>query len=620
MGLKLLKDQNGNLRPTWYADFRRNGRTVRLNLGVPVRGKPGRNADGNPTLHGGDRDFEGSRREAEKKMKSIRETAKRDSRDIAREAFRLRTGGDLEDVRLVELAARWRAIPRDPPATAEQLARADRIFADFAAFASSYTPPPAPTAKGKRKAERCETLNAVTPDLAAAYFRHTREALAWATAAGRKHLLSSAWKTFATAGGANPFQAFKIRRDKKDASARTVHRSILDEAQLDRLFELAEPDPFLYPLIVCAASTGLRLGDVCRLRWDAVEFRDGRPDKLKVLTSKTGEEVVVPVFDRFAAVLERRLARREAEARDGNGAPDPLVYVFPEAARRYAGDGTQTGVVRAVKPLFAQAVFGEAIADAEEAEPVDPAEVEAAIAAAPWKPEKRDRILDIYRRHVRGESYRAIREATGRSSPLVSQDLHAVELLVGRPVRPGAPSGDSTREAMLARTRSRPAGRRRASSVYGWHSLRGTWATIALKRGVPKESVAAVVGHATFKTTWEYYVAKEQLAEEAREGLRGSVLDGGKASPATPPRLVPAPAAATVTPIPTVADPARALRYVVEWVLDEGQRERLDTAADAIGVDADNATERLGLAARILAKDNQLDRALDGLRSARLLA
>ena len=620
MGLKLLKDQNGNLRPTWYADFRRNGRTVRLNLGVPVRGKPGRNADGNPTIHGGDRDFEGSRREAEKKMKSIRETAKRDSRDIAHEAFRLRTGGDLEDVRLVELAARWRAIPRDPPATEEQLARADRIFADFAAFASSYTPPSDPTAKGKRKAERCETLNAVTPDLAAAYFRHTREALAWATAAGRKHLLSSAWKTFATSGGANPFQAFKIRRDKKDASARTVHRSILDEAQLDRLFELAEPDPFLYPLIVCAASTGLRLGDVCRLRWDAVEFRDGRPDKLKVLTSKTGEEVVVPVFDRFAAVLERRLAKREAEARDI--ALDPLVYVFPEAARRYAGEGTQTGIVRAVKPLFARAVFGdeEAVADAEDAEPIDPAEVEAAIAAAPWKPEKRDRILDIYRRHVRGESYRAIREATGRSSPLVSQDLHAVELLVGRPVRPGAPSGDSTREAMLARTRSRPVGRRRASSVYGWHSLRGTWATIALKRGVPKESVAAVVGHATFKTTWEYYVAKEQLAEEARKGLRGSVLDGGKASPAPAPRLVPAPAPAKASVLPAVADPARALRYVVEWVLDEGQRERLDTAADAIGIDADNTAERLGLAARILAKDNQLDRALDGLRSARLLA
>lgn len=619
MGLKLLKDQNGNLRPTWYADLQRNGRTVRINLGVPVRGKPGRNADGNPTIHGGDRIFEGSRREAAAKMKSIRETAKRDSRDIAREAFRLRTGGDLEDVRLVELAARWRAIPRDPPATEEQLARADRIFADFAAFASSYTPPPDQTATGKRRAERCETLNAVTPDLAAAYFRHTREALAWATAAGRKHLLSSAWKTFATAGGANPFQAFKIRRDKKDASARTVHRSILDEAQLDRLFELAGPDPFLYPLIACAASTGLRLGDVCRLRWDAVEFRDGRPDKLKVLTAKTGEEVVIPVFERFAAVLERRLAKREAEARDG--ALDPLVYVFPEAARRYAGTGTQTGIVRAVKPLFARAVFGdeEAVADAEDAEPIDPAEVEDAIAAAPWKQEKRDRILDIYRRHARGESYRVIREATGRSSPLISQDLHAVELLVGRQVRPGAPpSGDSTREAMLARTRRRPEGRRRASSVYGWHSLRGTWATIALKRGVPKEAVAAVVGHATFKTTWEYYVAKEQLAEEARKGLRGSVLDGGKASPAPAPRLVSTPSKAPA--LPAVADPARALRYILDYIFDEDQRDRLGAAADAIGIDADNAAERLGLAARILAKDNQLDNALDGLRASRLLA
>lgn len=621
MGLKLLKDRNGGIRPTWYAELHRDGRAVRINLGVNVRGTPGRNADGNPTIHGGDRAFEASRREAEAKMNRIRQEAKKDAREIMREAFRLRTGSDLEDVRLSDLSAKWRAIPRDPPATEDQLAHADRIFADFAAFASSYTPPHDPTTKRSRRtapAERCETLNAVTPELVAAYFRHCCDTLAWATAAGRKHVLSSAWAKFATTGGGNPFNTAIIRRDTSDPADATVHRSLLDEEQLERLFDLAEPNAFLYPLVVCAASTGLRLADVCRLRWNAVEFRDGRPFRLRVVTEKKDREVVVPVFERFAAILERRLAEREDEGgRDGPWSP--LVYVFPEAARRYSAKGTQTWVVRAVKPLFARAVYGDAPAD-EDAAPLSRADIEKAIAAAPWKPERRDRILDIYRRHARGQSYRTIREATGRSAPLVSVDLRAVEVLVGQPVRKGVSNWRSTYAAMLARTQRRPEGRHRASSVYGWHSLRGGFATLALKWGVKKETVAAIVGHATFKTTWENYVAKDQLAEEARAALSDSVLGNGSAKRRAKKVSAPTAALAPASALPAVSDPARALRYVVEWVLDEGQRDRLDTAADALGVPADNAAERLGLAARILAKDNQLGRALDGLRAARLLA
>lgn len=615
MGLKLLKGPNGKLRATWYADIRHDGRTVRLNLGVPVRGTPGRNAAGNPTIHGGDRDFEASRREAEARFKKIREESKNDPASLIQKAYKVHTGQKLKDVRLDELPAKWRAIPREPPATEAQLSRADRTFADFIAFSKSYEL----NADGKgaptKRRRRCLTLNAVTPEMALAYFRHARESLAWATAASRKHLLSSAWQKFSTSGGANPFAAIVTRRKEGDKTATSVKRKLLDENQLERLFELARDNDFLYPLVVCAASTGLRLGDVCNLRWKSVEFQNGRPHNLKVVTSKTGAIVSVPVFPRFAAVLEKRLAEREMEDKNG-GVFDPFVYVFPAAAKKYSPQGDRSGLARAVKPLFARVVYGEPAAEEpEDAEPLTPAAVEAAIEAANWKDTKKARILDVFRRFTRGESYSVIRKETGRASALISQDLQSVELLVGRPIRPGVKPG-STARFMLNLTRERLPGRR-AGSLYGWHSLRGSFSSLALERGMALEEVAAIVGHTTAKVTWEHYVEKSRLAEKARDKLSGSVLDD-KDHTQPAPAALPVPAKASA--IPEVTDPAQALRYVVEWILDEGQRERLDTAADAIGVDADNAAERLGLAARILAKDNQLDRALDGLRSARLLA
>lgn len=612
MGLKLLKGPNGKLRSTWYADIRHDGRAVRLNLGVPVRGTPGRNAAGNPTIHGGDRDFEASRREAEARFKKIRDESKDDPAALIRKAYRVRTGRKLANVRLDELAARWRDLPRYPPATPDQLARGERIFADFLSFTKDYaaaSPDDDPTAPRRR---RFETINAVTPALALAYFQHAKGRVAWSTANSWRLFLSSAWRKFSTSGGANPFD-FTVEREGE--GDKTVHREQLDEDQLERLFDLARPDDFLYPLVVCAASTGLRLGDVCKLRWESVKFDKGVPFEIHVTTSKTGEPVFVPVFEKFAAVLERRLAQRESEPGRGE-AFDPLVYVFPEAAKKYSTEGGQTSIVRAVKPLFARAVYGEPVADEpEDAEPLDPAAVESAIEGARWKDAKKVRILDVFRRFARGESYAAIRKATGRTSALVSQDLHAVELLVGRPVRPGLKTADRTALSMLDQTRKRLPGRR-ACSVYGWHSLRGTFATIALARGVPIETVAAIVGHTTGETTWKYYIGKKQAADQARDKLDGSVLGSrGRKRPADAAALPPAssPSSSSVPALANSSNAARAVALLRDFILDEDQRRRLATAADALGITGDAPAELLPLVERIMT-DDQRARAADALR------
>lgn len=82
------------------------------------------------------------------------------------------------------------------------------------------------------------------------------------------------------------------------------------------LLETAREDTFMYPLIVAAACTGMRRGDVCALRWSAVDLKNGM---LAVKTSKTEAEVEIPIFGPLLSVL------KECK---GNHSE----YVFPQAA------------------------------------------------------------------------------------------------------------------------------------------------------------------------------------------------------------------------------------------------------------------------------------------------
>src|SRR5207344_2690943 len=49
--------------------------------------------------------------------------------------------------------------------------------------------------------------------------------------------------------------------------------------------------------IICAATSGLRLGDVSNLRWSNLDFGAG---VLRVTTGKTGIDVILPIHADFA--------------------------------------------------------------------------------------------------------------------------------------------------------------------------------------------------------------------------------------------------------------------------------------------------------------------------------
>jgi integrase len=257
----------------------------------------------------------------------------------------------------------------------------------------------------------------------------------------------------------------------------------------------------MYPLIVTAACTGMRRGDVCGLRWSAVDLAGGM---LAVKTSKTGADVEIPIFRPLQAVLDARKGKREG-------------LVFPEASRLL--ETKPDALTWQFKKIVARAFGG---AKASEVPPPVPAEsvlVEGEAAITEKIPEgpKRERMLDVFRRYCAGASLREVVKASGHAKCTVSYDLHAVEEMLGKSfLRVQTPS---VKKVIRATTQVKRAKGQRAASVRDWHALRSTFVTLALSAGVPVELVRRVTGHATVEVVLKHYFRPD------REQFKAALVD-----------------------------------------------------------------------------------------------
>lgn len=97
-----------------------------------------------------------------------------------------------------------------------------------------------------------------------------------------------------------------------------------------RLMVTHFPAPWCDMSLVAAMTGGQRLGDICCLRWDCIDFA---ADALCFTTGKTDKEMDIPMHP---LLRERLLAIREEQG----GREE---YVFPNMARRYMrGDGSMS--------------------------------------------------------------------------------------------------------------------------------------------------------------------------------------------------------------------------------------------------------------------------------------
>jgi len=522
MGLKILKGRDGQPRETWYARFTRNGQKVDVNLCVPIRGRVPVDANGHFDIDGtGDADFEKSRAAAlaafadmKAKAKTTGDTqAVKDAKtaDIQKRYYRARTGKSIKGVRLIDLPELWAAQKRSYTPTANWQDAVGGWFRRFANFAAR---------NAAERGKRCETINEITPEIATAWFDEIKGAFAWETVTKQMSLMRNAYARYATNDEHNPF-ADIIMRNREIGNARKPHKPLIG-TELERLFDCARKNNGVYSLIVTAACTGMRCGDVCRLKWADVDLRGGFID---VVTHKAGVRASIPIFGRLRDVLTERAAL----SADG---VKPSAFVFPTAAAQY--EANPTAIYRDAKPFFAQAIFG----DADETKPAEvdadgntiaPPALEDVIDGARFAEPKRNRLLEINRRFRAGEQSKTIAAALGVARSQVSMDLREIEKLTGENLRPRAAATARRHSALdlIEKTRERREIGKRAASIYGYHSLRATFVVLATEAGVPLADIARVVGHTTTDMTMQYFnPERKHAAERVRKQMRGTVLDG----------------------------------------------------------------------------------------------
>jgi integrase len=509
MSLKLMKQRDGTPRPFWYAEYQDGGKRRVINLGIKWKGTP---PEGLHLSEEGDRLFETSRDRAQSKLDSYLDDVshKGNAEHLTERLIESKTGRKVEYVKLAELPEKWRGLGRESKPSEKWLKWCDTILNRFAADALP-----------------CLFLHEVTPEKAAAYVDGLRTEYTRKTANGAASLLRSAFEHFLPTGTQNPFDT-GIKKRGHLADDDTVHRRPLTAAELKLLFEVARPEPMLYRLTTTAALTGLRIGDVCLLRWQSVDLRAGF---VSVATAKTGKPVELPIWPPLREVFETALAEREPGAE----------YVFPGAARMYRAN--RYGIVYRGKSLFARAFApdGKAPQDVPEGGRIAPERADLAEALpdvtraveSRFDGLKRARILDSLKRYASGQTYREIEKETGRQRGQVSQDLKDAEQASGLCFRKGTPTatGRDMKTLIAATRQAHGKGRKLSACLLGWHSLRGTWATLALSAGIPVETVKLITGHGTANTVLKYYYnpQREHLREVLGDKLP-EVLTGRKAA------------------------------------------------------------------------------------------
>ncbi|MCC5848525.1 MAG: tyrosine-type recombinase/integrase [Verrucomicrobia bacterium] len=470
MSLRLKRNPSGALRPHFYGRYSVDGKLKDVNLGIKWKGTPPEDLreQGCPT-------FERSREQAQRKLAEIQDEAQRKGRaeHLTEKLIESKTGRKLVYAKLSQLPSLWRSMPRSRPVSDSHLDACDSKFVRFESFMN--TPP-----------RNAIYLHDVTEFDVAEHLRTLQETYSDETVRQSINLLRGAFARFLPVGVINPFQNLRLRGDETSG---TIHRKPFTTQELTKLLEVARKDKLLYPLVVCAACTGMRKGDVCRLRWADVDLQAG---VINCKTGKTREKLEIPIFGPLLEVLDQQ--------------PKTSNDVFPEAAKMVETKSGGQKLTRRFKLLVATALAGDEVLP-EEPELTPEAAQELGLDAISkitrdGSP-RHERMVNVLRAYTGGASYREIGARFGYSKGQISGDLGVIEDQLDQRIR--RTNWQGIRDRVRQVTNVQGEGRKNAASVRDWHALRVTFVTIALSAGVPMELVRRITGHRTVDIVLKHY-------------------------------------------------------------------------------------------------------------------
>jgi len=487
VSVRLKKQRDGQWRTHWYGQYMDNGKMTEVNLEVPWKGTPPASRKMRET---GCPVFEASRTAAVKALSDFTDELRRKGRaeHLTERLIESKTGRSVEYARIDALGEQWRGLGREKDATKAHLTNCDAHFLRFAEFMKTRNP-------------EATFLYEITPDDAAAFVTMMRKVFAPATAQYSVRMVNKAFERFLPVGAANPFASFIGRRGKSEDGV--VHRKPFTPEELQKLLAAAQDDAFMYPLIVTAACTGMRRGDVCSLKWADVDLDAGM---LTVKTSKTGGNVEIPIFAPLQAVLK------------GLGKPGK-GFVYPEAAEmlKVNANGLTWRFKKIVTKAFDKPTGESVPCPASEILDEGLDAIREHVSDVP----RRERMLEVLRLYCAGKSLRHVETTVGCARATVSADLHAVQDWIGKAFMRGGTDRTDIKSAMARVSRIDRDTGQRAASVRDWHALRATWVTLALSAGVPVELVRRVTGHATVEVVLKHYFRPDR--EQFKAALTGAL-------------------------------------------------------------------------------------------------
>jgi len=463
-------------RPFFYGDYSIKGRRHVVKL-CKIKGKPPASLNCKDV---GDVAFEKSKTIAAEMLRQHIEEARGqvDAATLTRKAIAIQTGADdmkTEIADLKELNRNRRRLKQ--PCEHEQEFQ-NRVFDDFAKFAKE---------KGKT------FLYEIDLNFADDYFKYLQDEMKYSMNSIGKRIfaLSGAFKRFAPVGLRNPFAEIgESIKDGKKIYPSTPHTPFTHPQVLKILAYTKKRDPVLHDLFVIAAQTGLRLGDVCTLRWDDIHF-----DK-KLIVRKTNKTraIVMPFMTPEITDILTSLAQTKKKNQE---------YVFPDIANSYLADSVTIDVRG--NQMIAKALFENEPEDAPtpiQKPPCLPL-VSTLVNKSNFLAKKKIQIIDTYERYLLGHSFREIERQTKRSRGQISGYIADVERLTNIKFRP-YPKKQSLRSILEMARDSGTSGRHKRSK-YGWHSFRCYFVVWGLLHNQPLHLISQTVGHSTVEMTLRYF-------------------------------------------------------------------------------------------------------------------